>query len=204
VETDRHLPHWYCVAYDLSGTVRAHVHERDHEVVLHELPSLTPIATVVFEIGADLIALSANADRIAVVGDGHVEVRRRDGSQVFVGVDDSPAERGLWRRIRTKLCFSADEHALILHDQDAALEDARAWLLDGEPTLQPYPAAARSFTACPPGWTIEAGPITSFVRSDGKRVAVPLGGPWSANPSTPNLLACPGGLFELRDGPVVA
>lgn len=200
VGTDLQLPHWYCVAYDMSGAIRAQVHQHQHEVVLHELPSMKEITVVVFEIDADLLALSADAEMIAVVGGGRVEVRRRDGSQVFAGTDDPASNHSLWRRFQTKLCFSLDEHALILLDRNAALDEARAWRLVGEPTLQPYPAAARSFAACPPGWTIEAGPITSFVRSDGKRLAVPCDGPWSANPRTPNLLACPGGLFELRDG----
>jgi WD40 repeat protein len=181
-----HLVHWDCVAYSPCGTIRAHVRERGREVVLHELPSLKHVASVAFETRAELLALSAGAKQIAVIGDGRVEVRRRDSSQVYVGEDVSSGHR-LGRRIQLLLYFP-DEHGLALQSED---EGVRTWQFGSTATTQPFPT-------CPPTWSIEAGPISTFVRADGRRVSVACNGPWAVNPIAPNIVACPGGLFELR------
>lgn len=189
------LAHWYCVAYSPCGTIRAQVRERVREVVLYELPSMKQLATVVFETGAELLALSAGAQLIAVVGEGRVEVRRRDGSQVYVGEDVPSEDRGWGRRIRSQLYFP-DERGLALRSDDES--DVRLWRFTDGPRSNSLPVTTPPFAMCPPGWSLEAGPISSFVRADGCRLSVACGGPWAANPITPNILACPGGLFELR------
>ncbi|HVI03405.1 MAG TPA: hypothetical protein VM869_32140, partial [Enhygromyxa sp.] len=52
--------------------------------------------------------------------------------------------------------------------------------------------------APPPGWTIESGPVSIFTHTSGARLVVPSDGPWLTSPLDRWILACPGGLFELR------
>ena len=198
-DSDHHMAHWHSVAYSRCGKVRAHSNLRTTSVVeLHELPSMKPLGFVKFSRDErNVIALSADTNLIAVLGEQRVEVRRRDGSLVYLGRTPRAVSK---QNGRTSRLIFLDEHGLALCS--ITEKDVRVWRFDEGPTPKPMPASTLPFPTSPPGWSIEAGSITRFVHADGRRVSVACHGPWVVNPIAPNILACPGGMFELRDGEI--
>jgi WD40 repeat protein len=189
-ERHLHAPHWESLAYDASGTLRAKGHTRSTDVELSQLPANEPIATLDFDIRTLALALSSTGELIAAGGDGRVEVRRRDGARVFSANSALIASQDPdWGIASFELRFSADDVRLDCRARDG--EGSESWDLSTGAATDPAPE-----TPLPPGWTLESDSV--FVHSSGARASVPLRGPWRRHPTNPRILACPGGLYELR------
>lgn len=194
-----HAPMWMKIAYARSG--RFYALGRRGEIEVAELPTLDPLGTLRFELDIEALALSSDAELVAAYSQGTLEVRTRSGTLVCRAHTPEPRERNphditLW--------FGPDDHTIhILEPVNRGSGPRGEWhrpLLSGTWTLD-GDLARWSPTPDPtqvPGWQIETGPFSTFRHESGTTLIVAAQGPWLANPAHPRLLACPGGLFELR------
>jgi hypothetical protein len=206
-----HVPYWERIAYSRSG--RWFAHGRSSSLVtIGSLPSTATIAEFEFEADFDIerLALSSTAEFVAAYGAGQIEVRDRSGARICMGRTPEPRAPEQHPHPAGSFEFLADDRRLRLHEpaisgwSSGRGEYARpgmtyVWDLETNPaTVLGSDAGA---APAPAGWTIESGPVSIFTHQSGARIVVPSEGPWLASPLDPRILACPGGLFELREGP---
>ncbi len=201
------------VAFTRSG--RRFVAGHGHRVQIGSLPDGETVATVEFSLRAEALALSDSGELVAAYGGGHVEVRSLSGA--LVGRAALPVSRAAepWPLGSGSFEISADIQHLTLAIPEETRHGASRergsytefrprvacrWALDGDPLTLLDPALAFP-TPLPPGWSVVDGALSRFEHVDGARITVPLAGPWVANPVAPTIVACPGGVFELRAHP---
>jgi WD40 repeat protein len=195
------FPYWYSVAYDRAGTRLAALRQEDYGVALYELPSGRAIATIAFDIGGTALAMSADA--IALQCGTEVEVRSMRGELrrrfTHPGEDDEEDCQPPYET--SPLRFSADGRFIASFRKG---DGWRIWALDGDearhlPSAEAIDATEGFAPPTPRDWDIEAGTKTVFThRPTGTRIALPVSGPWVANPADPRYLACDGLHVELR------
>lgn len=177
-------------AYSRSGRVLALAKMSRTTVELVELPSLESLATIEVGLQVFQIAMSADAELIAVASQNELEVWGRDGTLRHHAAITGESN-DLREAMGAKLQFSLDARQI---EYSCARCEALVWTLDGEQLGPPRHVHRQPI----PGWTAESGPVTVFVDDRGRRIALPLDGPWRVNPRNERIIACPGGLFELR------
>ncbi len=203
--------HWYSIAYSTSG--RHFVWGSGPRVTLGALPSVETLAKIDFGFKVEALALDASAQRVAAYGGGRVEVRERDGS--LVGTSELPVARKASSRPLRGHTFSLEEERLSL---SIAETTSMSWDREGGRRVEVRPAVGRVWAlgteglspigdepvpqgSLPSGWEVQPGTFSTFVHDSGARVIVPCRGPWLTNPSQRSIVACPGGVFELRAPP---
>jgi hypothetical protein len=201
-----HASHWHRIAYSRTG--RCFARGRGHTVTLGSLPSTESLAEITFDLEIERLAVSADAQLIAAYGAGQFEIRDRNGELIRVGQthDRREPQRNLWGDGSFR--FSVDERRLILSEparkagEGVAPDEVIVWDIASIPAVQVSDDLESAEHSLPHGWTVESGPVSWFCRADSPlrtKIVVPSAGPWLANPRHPRILACPGGLFELRD-----
>jgi hypothetical protein len=166
------------------------------------------LAEITFDLEIERLAVSADAQLIAAYGAGHIEIRDRNGELIRSGQTHDRREAERHSTWGGSFRFSADERRLILSEpaRNAGERDAPdeviVWDIATIPVVQVSDDLASTEQPWPRGKTTRPVRSRPSSRADSPlrtKIAVPSAGPWLANPRHPRILACPGGLLELRD-----
>src|SRR5262249_47333440 len=137
--------------------------------------------------GPDAVALSPSGRRVAVSQGDIIEVRAVTGELLLKAQ----------RRLRAKPVEGHPRVSLKFLDEEqlvhgASGEEPRAFrIVDG--------ACTARRKADPPGWTVMTAGVSIFDHQGTRtRIALPVKGPWVANPARPTILACDDAHVELR------
>ena len=201
-----HVSHWERVAYSRCGRWLAR--GRQSWVAIKELPSTATIAELEFDLTIERLALSSTGELVAAYGAGQFEIRDRAGTRICTGRTSEPRAPERFVDHQGSFEFRDRDRRLRLHEPEQSgwsstdgdlyapsmtcvwdLETDTATLVDIDGDASEAP---------PPGWTIEPGPVSIFTHTSGARIVVPSDGPWLTSPLDRRILACRGGLFELR------
>jgi hypothetical protein len=195
-----HAPLWFQIAYARSG--RYFALNRRGNVLVAELPTLDTLGNFTLGRGIERMALSSDAELVAAYGEGVLEVRTRTGALVCRAETPTPRASN---RHDGELWFGPDDRTIHIHEPESSWWSGRdgkqhrpaligTWTLEGERA----PWSDAPDPSLPPGWRVASGPFSHFHHAGGAEMVVAAQGPWVVNPVHPRLLACPGGLFELR------
>lgn len=202
IDNPLHLFSGDSLAYDRAGSRLAVLHLGNKKVELHELPAGRPLATIGFDMGGTVVAMSEDGAAIAVRAELKVEVRAASGE--LLGRFSHPGGAPHAQDTRHEVCtlrFSADGRRIASFLEG---DGWRIWDLQGGHeehlgSLTELESRAGLAEPRPRDWDIDADTQTLFVhRPTGTRIALPVAGPWVCNPADPQNVACYEFHAELR------